>query len=86
MSSPMLVTGGTGTLGCHVVSRLRDAGHHIRVVRQFPGAKRISRALTAWCACCQRHAFLKIIQKFFAFAQICVRFLATSGKLFPRHE
>ena len=30
--SPVLVTGGTGTLGRHVVSRLRDAGCEVRVL------------------------------------------------------
>ena len=28
---PILVTGGTGTLGRHVVGRLNSAGHHVRV-------------------------------------------------------
>jgi uncharacterized protein YbjT (DUF2867 family) len=28
MASPMLVTGGTGTLGRQVVPRLRHAGYH----------------------------------------------------------
>lgn len=32
MTSPILVTGGTGTLGRHVVSRLRDGGHDVRVL------------------------------------------------------
>jgi uncharacterized protein YbjT (DUF2867 family) len=32
MTSLILVTGGTGTLGRHVVPRLRDAGHDIRVL------------------------------------------------------
>jgi uncharacterized protein YbjT (DUF2867 family) len=32
MTSPILVTGGTGTLGRLVVSRLRDAGCHVRVL------------------------------------------------------
>ena len=32
MTSPILVTGGTGTLGRHVVRRLRDAGRDIRVL------------------------------------------------------
>ena len=32
MSSPILVTGGTGTLGQLVVGRLRDAGHDLRVL------------------------------------------------------
>ena len=32
MTSPILVTGGTGTLGRHVVPLLRDAGQHVRVL------------------------------------------------------
>lgn len=32
MPSPILVTGGTGTLGRHVVKRLRDAGVEVRVL------------------------------------------------------
>ena len=32
MSSTILVTGGTGTLGRHVVPRLRDAGRRVRVL------------------------------------------------------
>jgi uncharacterized protein YbjT (DUF2867 family) len=32
MSSPILVTGGTGTLGQHIVPLLRDAGRDIRVL------------------------------------------------------
>jgi uncharacterized protein YbjT (DUF2867 family) len=32
MTSPILVTGGTGTLGRHVVRHLRDAGRDIRVL------------------------------------------------------
>src|SRR5215217_4047295 len=32
MTSPILVTGGIGTLGRHVVRRLRDAGRDIRVL------------------------------------------------------
>jgi uncharacterized protein YbjT (DUF2867 family) len=32
MSAPILVTGGTGTLGTHVVRRLRDVGHDVRVL------------------------------------------------------
>ena len=32
MNSTILVTGGTGTLGRHVVGRLRDAGRDIRVL------------------------------------------------------
>ncbi len=32
MTSPILVTGGTGTLGRHVIARLRDAGCNVRVL------------------------------------------------------
>lgn len=32
MTSPILVTGGTGTLGSHVVSRLQDAGYNVRIL------------------------------------------------------
>src|SRR5215213_9617108 len=32
MTSPILVTGGTGTLGRHVVRRLRDDGSNVRVL------------------------------------------------------
>jgi len=32
MTSPILVTGGTGTLGRHVVARLREAGWDVRVL------------------------------------------------------
>jgi uncharacterized protein YbjT (DUF2867 family) len=32
MTAPILVTGGTGTLGRHVVPRLRDAGYDVRVL------------------------------------------------------
>jgi len=32
MTSPILVTGGTGTLGRHVVRRLRDVGNNVRVL------------------------------------------------------
>ncbi|HEX6418886.1 MAG TPA: NAD-dependent epimerase/dehydratase family protein, partial [Acidimicrobiales bacterium] len=32
MESPILVTGGTGTLGQLVVPRLRNAGHDVRVL------------------------------------------------------
>lgn len=32
MASPILVTGGTGTLGSHVVRRLREAGREARVL------------------------------------------------------
>ena len=34
---PMLVTGGTGTLGRPIVRRLRDAGHEVRVVSRRTG-------------------------------------------------
>jgi uncharacterized protein YbjT (DUF2867 family) len=33
---PILVTGGTGTLGRHVVRRLNSAGHHVRVFTRQP--------------------------------------------------
>ncbi len=32
MQHTILVTGGTGTLGSHVVARLRDAGREVRVL------------------------------------------------------
>ena len=32
MPSPILLTGGTGTLGCHVLPLLRDAGCPVRVL------------------------------------------------------
>jgi uncharacterized protein YbjT (DUF2867 family) len=39
MTSPILVTGGTGTLGRHVVRRLFDAGRDVRVLsRRTPDA------------------------------------------------
>jgi uncharacterized protein YbjT (DUF2867 family) len=38
MTSPILVTGGTGTLGRHVVARLRDAGHAVRVLSRHDHA------------------------------------------------
>jgi uncharacterized protein YbjT (DUF2867 family) len=38
MSSTMLVTGGTGTLGRHVVARLREAGRDIRVLSRHSQA------------------------------------------------
>ena len=36
MTSPILVTGGTGTLGRRVVARLRDAGRDVRVLSRRP--------------------------------------------------
>ena len=36
-ASPILVTGGTGTLGRLVVSRLRDAGRSVRVLSRHSG-------------------------------------------------
>ena len=36
--TPILVTGGTGTLGRHVVARLRDAGRDIRVLSRHDHA------------------------------------------------
>jgi uncharacterized protein YbjT (DUF2867 family) len=43
LASPILVTGGTGTLGRLVVARLRDAGCHVRVLsrRGHDGAEGI---------------------------------------------
>jgi uncharacterized protein YbjT (DUF2867 family) len=38
MTSPILVTGGTGTLGRHVVARLREAGHAVRVLSRHSHA------------------------------------------------
>ena len=32
VTAPVLVTGGTGRLGRLVVPRLREAGHHVRVL------------------------------------------------------
>jgi uncharacterized protein YbjT (DUF2867 family) len=32
MNAPILITGGTGTLGSHVLPRLREAGHDLRVL------------------------------------------------------
>lgn len=36
-SPPILVTGGTGTLGRQVVARLREAGHEVRVLTRRTG-------------------------------------------------
>ncbi|MEU9376949.1 NAD(P)H-binding protein, partial [Streptomyces sp. NPDC048255] len=36
MTSPILVTGGTGNLGKHVVPLLRAAGHDVRVLCRTP--------------------------------------------------
>ena len=36
MTSPILVTGGTGTLGRHIVPRLRAAGCQVRVLSRSP--------------------------------------------------
>jgi uncharacterized protein YbjT (DUF2867 family) len=38
MASPILVTGGTGTLGRLVVQRLKDAGRDVRVLSRRPRA------------------------------------------------
>jgi uncharacterized protein YbjT (DUF2867 family) len=38
VTTPILVTGGTGTLGRLVVARLRDAGHGVRVLSRHRGA------------------------------------------------
>jgi uncharacterized protein YbjT (DUF2867 family) len=38
MNSPILVTGGTGTLGRLVVAQLRDAGHFVRVLSRHSPA------------------------------------------------
>ena len=48
MASPILVTGGTGTLGRLVVPRLRDAGYEVRVLSRpsrkgAEGSKRAGR-------------------------------------------
>ncbi|MFD7512707.1 SDR family oxidoreductase [Streptomyces sp. NPDC059853] len=41
MAAPILVTGGTGTLGRHVVPLLRDAGQRVRVLsrHEHPGSE-----------------------------------------------
>lgn len=36
MTSPILVTGGTGTLGRHVVPLLRASGHAVRILTRHP--------------------------------------------------
>ncbi|MEU6735713.1 SDR family oxidoreductase [Streptomyces physcomitrii] len=36
MTSPILVTGGTGTLGSHVVPLLREAGRDVRILSRHP--------------------------------------------------
>lgn len=38
MSAPIVVTGGTGTLGSLVVARLRAAGHEVRILSRSTGA------------------------------------------------
>ncbi|GAB3042819.1 NAD(P)H-binding protein [Parafrigoribacterium mesophilum] len=38
MTSPILLTGGTGTLGRHVLRRLRNAGHDVRVLSRHSHA------------------------------------------------
>ena len=43
MTSPILVTGGTGTLGRLVVPRLRDAGHDVRVLSRRARERRPSK-------------------------------------------
>jgi uncharacterized protein YbjT (DUF2867 family) len=52
MASPILVTGGTGTLGRLVVPRLRDAGHAVRVLSRrdrgpSPGVEPVTGDLTS---------------------------------------
>jgi uncharacterized protein YbjT (DUF2867 family) len=39
MTSPVLVTGGTGALGRHVVARLRDLSREVRVLSRGPSLK-----------------------------------------------
>ena len=39
-TSPILVTGGTGTLGRCVVARVRDAGQNVRVLSRAGGEDR----------------------------------------------
>lgn len=38
-SSPILVLGGTGTVGSRVAALLRDAGHHVRVAARHAGQR-----------------------------------------------
>lgn len=40
MDSPILLTGGTGTLGSHILRRLRDAGREVRVLSRHSHAPR----------------------------------------------
>ena len=42
----VVVTGGTGTLGSHLVPQLRAAGHDVRVLSRRPGRGRITGDLT----------------------------------------
>lgn len=37
MSAPVLVTGGTGTIGGRVLAMLRTAGQEVRVLSRHPG-------------------------------------------------
>ena len=43
MDKPILVTGGTGTLGRLVVARLREAGRDVRVLSRHGGGARPTR-------------------------------------------
>src|SRR5687767_6999751 len=36
MNAPILVTGGTGTIGSHVVPILREAGQDVRILSRHP--------------------------------------------------
>ncbi|WP_243063449.1 SDR family oxidoreductase [Humibacter sp. RRB41] len=38
MNAPLLVTGGTGTIGSHVVPKLRQAGREVRILSRHPRA------------------------------------------------
>ena len=42
----VLVTGGTGTLGRHLVPALRGAGHHVRVLSRTTGPDVVTGDLT----------------------------------------